>query len=56
MTVRSRPSRVFGVLAVSLCLMALPLLAPAAHAQAPAQKPNIMFIMGDDIGWMQPSI
>ena len=32
---------------------------PAA-AQAPAtsqqQKPNILFIMGDDIGWMQPSI
>ena len=22
----------------------------------PAQKPNILFIMGDDIGWMQPSI
>src|SRR5271157_5160164 len=28
--------------------------APAA-AQT-AQKPNILFIMGDDIGWMQPSI
>lgn len=27
----------------------------AAHAQQP-QKPNILFIMGDDIGWMQPSI
>ena len=27
-----------------------------AHAQAPAQKPNILFIMGDDIGLMQPSI
>ena len=28
-----------------------------AHAQAAgAQKPNIIFIMGDDIGWMQPSI
>ena len=27
-----------------------------AQAQAPAQKPNILFIMGDDIGWMQPSI
>src|SRR5436190_4603057 len=22
----------------------------------PAQKPNILFIMGDDIGWMQPGI
>src|SRR3954470_20740805 len=28
-----------------------------AHAQAgTAQKPNILFIMGDDIGWMQPRI
>jgi arylsulfatase A-like enzyme len=28
-----------------------------ASAQAPQQaKPNILFIMGDDIGWMQPSI
>src|SRR6476620_7980528 len=27
------------------------------HASAQAQsKPNILFIMGDDIGWMQPSI
>ena len=26
-----------------------------ANAQAPAKKPNILFIMGDDIGWMQPS-
>jgi arylsulfatase A-like enzyme len=27
------------------------------HAQAAdPQKPNILFIMGDDIGWMQPSI
>ena len=27
------------------------------HAQAASgQKPNILFIMGDDIGWMQPSI
>ena len=28
-----------------------------AHAQVVGtQKPNILFIMGDDIGWMQPSI
>jgi arylsulfatase len=27
------------------------------HAQAGSpSKPNILFIMGDDIGWMQPSI
>src|SRR5690349_14661089 len=29
----------------------------AVYAQADStQKPNILFIMGDDIGWMQPSI
>ena len=27
-----------------------------ADAQQSQQKPNILFIMGDDIGWMQPSI
>ena len=27
-----------------------------AIAQQPQAKPNILFIMGDDIGWMQPSI
>ena len=40
-------------------LMSLSLSGPAstpATAQQPAQKPNILFIMGDDIGWMQPSI
>jgi arylsulfatase len=31
-------------------------VAVPAFAQAGGQKPNIMFIMGDDIGWMQPSI
>ena len=35
----------------------LALLAVAIRpAAAPEQKPNILFIMGDDIGWMQPSI
>jgi hypothetical protein len=28
---------------------------PQAFAQED-KKPNILFIMGDDIGWMQPSI
>src|SRR5215217_5258210 len=35
-------------------LIAAATVTPAA-AQAP-QRPNILFIMGDDIGWMQPSI
>jgi hypothetical protein len=30
-------------------------LAPA-EAQDTQNKPNILFIMGDDIGWMQPGI
>jgi len=29
---------------------------PASSAVAQDQKPKIMFIMGDDIGWPQPSI
>ncbi len=43
-----------NVLCGSLASVAL--ASSAALAQAPANKPNIMFIMGDDIGWMQPSI
>ena len=35
-------------------LAALSLTSSLAAAQE--QKPNILFIMGDDIGWMQPSI
>ena len=45
-----------GALAAGLMLCASTALVSPAQAQAPAQKPNIMFIMGDDIGWMQPSI
>ena len=42
------------------CLGLLAALAMATGITPPAiaqeQKPNILFIMGDDIGWMQPSI
>ena len=34
----------------------LALAAPSALAADSGKKPNILFIMGDDIGWMQPSI
>ena len=44
--------RKFSLVGIAL-LAALALVAGPAAAQ---QKPNIMFIMGDDIGWMQPSI
>jgi arylsulfatase A-like enzyme len=32
------------------------LLCAVVPSQAADKKPNILFIMGDDIGWMQPSI
>ena len=32
------------------------LAAPAATVAADGKRPNILFIMGDDIGWMQPSV
>jgi hypothetical protein len=53
--------RLFGgagaalILSVSSALMSWA-QAPApspAPAQSQQQKPNILFIMGDDIGWMQ---
>ena len=37
--------------AVAALATASAVMPPCAYAQA--QKPNIMFIMGDDIGWMQ---
>jgi len=42
----------------SMCagVVALAFASAAARAQGTAGKPNILFIMGDDIGWMQPSI
>jgi arylsulfatase A-like enzyme len=46
----------FGKRIVLIALAALiALLLPITHAVA-QQKPNILFIMGDDIGWMQPSV
>jgi hypothetical protein len=52
-------SRKIGSLLVSsvaLAALSLPASNLPAFAQAPAGKPNILFIMGDDIGIMQPSI
>jgi hypothetical protein len=42
-----------GTLAVSSFVAACGVTPSAAQT---TQKPNILFIMGDDIGWMQPSI
>ena len=41
--------RMLRALAIGLCLTIQPLLVPAASAQQ--QKPNILVIMGDDIGY-----
>ena len=50
--------RIGSLLVSSIALAAISLLAITlpASAQAPTGKPNILVIMGDDIGWMQPSI
>jgi arylsulfatase len=45
-----------SLLALLAGTAALACAAVPAQAQTPAKKPNILFIMGDDIGWMQPSI
>jgi arylsulfatase len=47
-------SRLFRKLAAIGLVIGLVQVASPADAQA--QKPNILFIMGDDIGFMQPSI
>ena len=41
---------------LSLLVGIAALFSVVAPAQAQDKKPNILFIMGDDIGWMQPSI
>ena len=50
-------SRHAGAIAFMAAFLSLALGAiPAVPAAAQETKPNILFIMGDDIGWMQPSI
>ena len=45
---------VFAVLTIAACLFNA---SETAQAQAVgAKKPNILFIMGDDIGWMQVGV
>jgi arylsulfatase A-like enzyme len=48
--------RYVGVFAVTVAVASIGLTALGTAATAQETKPNILFIMGDDIGWMQPSI
>ncbi len=41
---------------LGLLALVAPLMMGSLPASAQQPKPNILFIMGDDIGWMQPSI
>jgi arylsulfatase A-like enzyme len=41
---------------LSLLIATAALFSAVVPVQAQDKKPNILFIMGDDIGWMQPSI
>jgi arylsulfatase A-like enzyme len=50
MTARSKLSQACGALAAGILLAATMVVASPADAQAPARKPNIVVIMGDDIG------
>ena len=43
-------------LGVRASFVAVTLVSVPASAQQQQAKPNILYIMGDDIGWMQPSI
>jgi hypothetical protein len=45
-----------GVRRPELLAGSVAVVAASSQAAAQQQKPNILFIMGDDIGWMQPSI
>jgi arylsulfatase A-like enzyme len=45
-----------GIWLAGLTLLAAMTAAALPAAAQQQQKPNILFIMGDDIGWMQPSI
>ena len=54
MGTKSSCVRVLVAIALVSCFAARAVANPARPA--PSGKPNILFIMGDDIGWMQPSI
>jgi arylsulfatase len=52
---RSLTARLAGGGLAAAFAVGLTVAMMAAPAAAQEKKPNILFIMGDDIGWMQPS-
>ena len=48
--------KLFARIMLAAFFLALQALSASQPAIAQEKKPNIVFIMGDDIGWMQPSI
>jgi len=44
------------IIVLAMLTMFASVTGASAPASAQQQKPNILFIMGDDIGWMQPGI
>ncbi|GLK84046.1 arylsulfatase [Ancylobacter defluvii] len=54
--VRKHVIRLLAAAAVLTAAGTITAVAPPAAAQQPPSRPNILFIMGDDIGWMQPGI
>jgi hypothetical protein len=53
---RRKVHSVAAGLAAGVFAIGLATIGSVALAYAQEKKPNILFIMGDDIGWMQPSI
>ena len=54
---RKRLAGFLAAAAAFTVIGAVTVIAPQpAAAQQPPSRPNILFIMGDDIGWMQPAI
>ncbi len=51
MIAKSRFIQVLGGFVVGVVLAATSLVGPHAQAQTPIRKPNILVIMGDDVGW-----
>ena len=52
---RAKPRSGATAVLAAILTVGLAAVGSAVPAAAQEKKPNILFIMGDDIGWMQPS-